>query len=154
MKIKLMIGKGEGPNELAAFDAALFDAGIANYNLIILSSIIPEKAIIELKKNISNIKEHGNKLYVVLSKRIETKPGKEAWACLGWVQNKSGRGLFVEHHGSSEKEVVKAARESLTNMMKYRAEKYGKIKTKTMGIKCNKTPVCSLVCAVYKSEKW
>ena len=41
MKIIVTSGTGEGPTSLAAFDAALLDAGVANYNLICLSSIIP-----------------------------------------------------------------------------------------------------------------
>ena len=34
-------GTGEAATEPAAFDGALLDAGIANYNLIRLSSVIP-----------------------------------------------------------------------------------------------------------------
>jgi arginine decarboxylase len=40
MRIYVTTGKGEGPTPLAAFDAALIDAGIPNYNLIYLSSVI------------------------------------------------------------------------------------------------------------------
>ena len=39
--IVLSTGLGVGPTALAAFDAALLDAGVANYNLICLSSVIP-----------------------------------------------------------------------------------------------------------------
>ena len=41
MKIRLSSGRGEGPTPLAAFDAALLDAGVSNYNLLPLSSVIP-----------------------------------------------------------------------------------------------------------------
>ena len=41
--MKLYIAKaiGRGSTELAAFDAALVGAGVANFNLIRLSSVIP-----------------------------------------------------------------------------------------------------------------
>lgn len=38
MSIHLASGTGEGPTELAAFDAALMDAGVAIYNLLCPSS--------------------------------------------------------------------------------------------------------------------
>ena len=41
MTITLSTGTGEGPTPLAAFDAALVDAGVADHNLICLSSVIP-----------------------------------------------------------------------------------------------------------------
>jgi pyruvoyl-dependent arginine decarboxylase len=44
MNIHLSSGVGAGPTELAAFDAALMDAGLANYNLLCLSSVIPPNA--------------------------------------------------------------------------------------------------------------
>lgn len=39
MHIYVTTGTGEGPTPLAAFDAALINAGVANYNLICLSSV-------------------------------------------------------------------------------------------------------------------
>jgi arginine decarboxylase len=44
LEIQVTTGTGEGPTPLAAFDAALLDAGVANYNLILLSSVIPAGA--------------------------------------------------------------------------------------------------------------
>ncbi len=41
MDIKVVKGAGEASIPLSAFDAALKDAGIYNYNLITLSSVIP-----------------------------------------------------------------------------------------------------------------
>jgi len=154
MEIKITYGVGEASTKLAAFDKALFDAGIGNYNLIKLSSIIPKRAKIKLGKIKYNQKEYGYKLYVVLSKCIETKPKKEAWAGLGWVQDQIGRGLFVEIEGSSEEEVKNLINKSLKSMEEYRSEKYGKINHKIVGIKCKNKPVCALVCAIFKSEGW
>jgi len=154
MEIRITCGVGEASTKLAAFDMALFSAGIANYNLIRLSSIIPEGVKIKSGKVNWNQKEHGYKLYVVLSKYIETSKGKEACAGLGWMQDKTGKGLFVEHYGSSNKEVRCLIKKSLKNIREYRVGKYGKICQKLIGIKCKGKPVCAIVCAVFKSEKW
>jgi len=156
MEIKVTYGVGEGPTELAAFDKALFDAGIANYNLIKLSSVIPPNSTVKVGKIDWNDKAHGDKLYVVLSEKRESKPGKEAWAGLGRViaLNDSCKGLFVEHEGGSEREVKGLIEKSLASMVKYRRDEYGPVQIKIQGVKCRKYPVCSLVGAVYKSEGW
>ncbi len=49
MKIYISSGRGTGPTSLSAFDAALNEAGVANYNLIRLSSIIPPDSKIILQ---------------------------------------------------------------------------------------------------------
>ncbi|MCJ7816384.1 MAG: pyruvoyl-dependent arginine decarboxylase [Candidatus Aenigmarchaeota archaeon] len=67
MEIKVTHGTGEGPTALAAFDKALYDAGIGNYNLIKLSSVIPGNSKVIIEKIDWNEKEHGYKLYAVLS---------------------------------------------------------------------------------------
>ena len=49
MDIKVVCGVGSGKTALSAFDSALKDAGVYNYNLITLSSIIPPDSIISKK---------------------------------------------------------------------------------------------------------
>lgn len=155
-KIIVTWGVGEGNTSLAAFDAALFDAGIANYNLITLSSVIPEGFEPKVKKIDFNNQEHGYRLYLVLANAQESEISIDAWAGLGWVMNKdnSQKGLFVEHHGHSEKEVKNLITETLNSMTKYRKDEYGPINFKTVGIKCKDKPVCALVAALYKTEDW
>jgi arginine decarboxylase len=67
-KIIVTKGVGEGQTELAAFDGALVNAGIANYNLIYLSSVIPVGAKVLVRRYSGSEKEFGHKLYVVMSK--------------------------------------------------------------------------------------
>lgn len=157
MKIEIVTGTGVGETELSAFDNALFNAGVANYNLIPLSSVIPPKAeIVFSKKRKEYPKEYGHKLYVVMAESYATVVGEEAWSGIGWVHHSdgSGKGLFVEHDGRSEKDVVAQITSSLNSMSEYRPEERGEIYHKTSGIKCEDKPVCSLVVAVYKSEGW
>ena len=154
--IKVTKGTGEGPTELAAFDKALQDAGIANYNLIYLSSIIPPDYEPKREKPTPDPNKFGHKLYVVIASEKQSEVGKEAWAGIGWVMaedNKSG-GLFVEHHGEREEEVRDLITKSLNSMKSNRKEKYGEIQYEIAGIKCESNPVCALVAAVYKSEEW
>ncbi len=155
MKIIITSGTGTGPTPLAAFDAALFAAGVANYNLIPLSSIIPPGSIVKRGRFTKPADEYGRRLYVVMAARKETHPGKHAWAGLGWTQLKAdGRGLFVEQSGSSRKEVKTAIHATLEAMIATRGISFGTPHMQSVGVKCEGQPVCALAIAVFKSEGW
>ncbi len=159
MNIHLCSGLGSGPTKLSAFDSALNDAGIANYNLIKLSSVIPPKTIIkEIEGNLpSKIRpgQWGDRLYVVMAeKRVDT-PNVEAWAGIGWVQDqKTGKGLFVEHEGESEKAVRRDIKQSLVALMATRNVDFGEIRMRVIGKTCTHHPVCALVVAIYQASNW
>jgi len=53
---------GEGKTNISALDTGLMNAGIANYNLIYLSSVIPKGSMAKIKKLKSKKDEYGNKL--------------------------------------------------------------------------------------------
>jgi arginine decarboxylase len=157
MEIHVASGVANGPTELSAFDAALYAAGVANFNLIQLSSVIPPNSkIIEYADKISEIKgDWGDKLYVVKADYRTSVPGAEAWAGIGWVVDQSnGQGLFVEHEGENKGQVERQIRHSLKALMKTRGIDFGKIHMKVDGILCEHDPVCATVVAVYKSETW
>lgn len=153
-KIIVTHGSGEGRTNISAFDSALMQAGIANYNLICLSSVIPKASRIKIEKFKTRENEYGNKLYVVMARCDQKNFGEEAWAGLGWIQDKNGRGLFVEHKGESEKSVIRLIKNSIEDMRQYRKYQYGNLKYFVSGIKCKDKPVCALVMAVYQSEEW
>jgi arginine decarboxylase len=156
MDIKVTYGAAEGLTKLSAFDKALFNAGIGNYNLIRLSSVIPDGSNVNIEKINWNYREHGYRLYVVLSKCFETIRNNYAYAGLGWITQRThiGKGFFVEHCNSSEEGVKNKIIKSLKDFQEYRKEEYGNIHYKIVGIKCRDRPVCSVVCAVFKSESW
>jgi len=52
VKILITDGVGTGPTRLAAFDAALQIAGIGDFNLIELSSIVPNGSEIIIKNTL------------------------------------------------------------------------------------------------------
>ena len=96
---------GRARTELAAFDAALVTVRVASYNLIRLSSVIPpNREVIDVDR--CPLDDHGawgDRLYCVYAGQRTSTPGEQVWAGVGWVQDdRTGRGLFVEHEGSSE----------------------------------------------------
>jgi arginine decarboxylase len=157
MQIKLVTGIGTGPTKLSAFDSALNHAGVANYNLIRLSSIIPPDANIKVSDTPPTKLPGvwGDKLYVVMAEMRVDTPNTEAWAGIGWVQDKkTGKGLFVEHEGNSKHTVEEDIRQSLQALMATRNIDFGDIHMQVVGRTCKHEPVCALVLAVYGSEGW
>ena len=160
MKIHLASGIGTGPTTLAAFDAALNDAGIANYNLLRLSSVIPPQS--EIIQNLTSSipakdlpGEWGDRLYLVMAEQREDKPNAEAWAGVGWVQDsETKKGLFVEHEGNSEKQVRRDITQSLVALMATRNVDFGPINMQVIGRTCTIHPICAMVVAVYQTSDW
>ncbi len=157
MKIKLSSGIGLGPTQLSAFDSALNHAGVANFNLIKLSSVIPPSSTIENSEEpLKGLPgEWGDRLYVVMAEERTNVPNEEAWAGIGWVQDlDTGKGLFVEHEGNSEKSVRDDITQSLQALMATRNVNFGEIQMKVVGTTCKHLPVCALVVAVYQASDW
>ena len=154
--IYVTYGTGEGRTNLAAFDAALWDAGIANHNLIKITSIIPDHTQVICQRIDFNDINYGHKLYVVLAECQEASPGKEAWAGLGWILTslQGGPGIFVEACGSDGPAVVTEIRETLKDMSSYRRKQFGTVQNKIVSIECKDKPVCAVVAAVYRVEGW
>jgi len=161
LTIEVTSGAGSGPTTLAAFDAALQDAGIADFNLIPLSSVIPRGSEVRTSgirtvDRLPRTPRWGDRLYVVLAAAPVEKPNEEAWAGLGWVQvAATGEGLFAEHHGASEHQVAADIHATLTDMTQRRSSvDFGPVQSVIRGIVCDTRPVCSLVAASYMSAGW
>ncbi|MFA5136491.1 MAG: pyruvoyl-dependent arginine decarboxylase [Patescibacteria group bacterium] len=162
MDIYISSGKGTGKTPLSAFDNALFNAGIHNYNLIVLSSIIPPGSIIKEKKYKSNPQEYGHRLYVVMSENRSREHNKCIGAAIGWYQIEDGRGVFVEHKttGESEEAVVSNLNieimNSLSDLCRLRNIPFNRQKAHMKSSVSKITELASsvLVAAVYKSEPW
>lgn len=156
MLIRITTGTGESKTKKSAFDRALCDAGISNYNIIKLSSVIPEGSEIVEEKVSPGEDEHGHRLYVVMAEGYQTRPGMKAVAGLGWVKanHKGGKGIFIESTGTGREEVVRSIRESIKSMLSYRPEEHGEITVKLAERECTGDVACAIVAAVYKSEGW
>jgi arginine decarboxylase len=154
MRIVVTKGQGCGRTPLSAFDHALFEAGIHNYNLLPLSSVIPPGALIEESVFSPSGDEWGHRLYIVMIRGVAMIPGTETWAGIGWVQTDDGRGLFVEHADASRDNVVDMIHLSLEDMIGYREQKFGDVHYVVQGGKCVDRPVCAVVAATYQSQGW
>jgi arginine decarboxylase len=154
LTIVLTTGVGHAPTPLSSFDAALYEAGIGDANLIALSSVIPQAAELVEKRPELPPEAWGHRLYVVLAQETATVPGQQAWAGIGWVRDETGRGLFVEHHGPDEDGVRADIAASLDSMRTYRPQHFGPVEMLLRGTQCEGAPATALVSAVYQSQGW
>lgn len=151
---------GTGPTPVAAFDAALQGAGIADLNLIRLSSVIPTgaKVVIDLSERpplVGSNAGWGDRHYVVYADARTSQPGAVAAACVGWVQDlESGAGLFVEIEGDDEARVRAEVLASLDAMVTSRGVEMGAPTLLSRSITCTGDPVCALVVASFTTESW
>ena len=148
---------GRAATELAAFDQALIGVGAADFNLVRLSSVIPPGSTVVESTRRPHLEgaTWGDRLYVVYAEQRVNTPGKEAWAGVGWVQDRdSGRGLFVEHEGDDERQVRNDINASLQDLQNNRGVDFGPIRMQVIGAECQADPVCALVLCAYRSEPW
>ena len=144
---------GTGATLLSAFDGALMAAGVADFNLIRLSSVIPRPAVITTTTE-PLAGEHGDRLHCVWAAGYAEHPGEIAWAGLGWVRDESGRGLFVEHHAGSEESVLELIHKSLADMNARRGGGYGPVETAVVSVHNEGQPACALALATYTVTGW
>lgn len=156
MKIQISKGTGTGPTEIAAFDQALVKAGVANFNLIYLSSVLPPGSdVVVADKPTRPVGDWGDRLYMVIAQKRTILRNQEVWAGIGWIQDeKTKQGLLVEHEGHSEQEVREDIQHSLEALAKNRKMSFGPVNMAVTGIKCVDKPVCALVVAVFESASW
>jgi len=67
MEIVVAAGVGRGPTELSALDAALAGAGVANYNLVTVSSVVPADGQVRVADRVPDRGPAGHALTVVLA---------------------------------------------------------------------------------------
>jgi arginine decarboxylase len=156
MKINIATGTGVGPTELAAFDHALVSAGVANFNLIYLSSVLPPGSEVEiLDKPAKPIGGWGDRLYVVMAQMRTSQRNQQVWAGIGWMQDpKTKKGLLVEHEGHTEEEIRADIKNSLTALAQNRNMEFGPMHMVVVGKTCVSLPVCALAVAVFESSEW
>lgn len=94
MRIEVVWGAGEGRTDLGAFDVALADAGVANYNLVTFSSVVPPDATVATVGTHEAFYPVGAPVGVVLA-ATHAEPGERAAAGLGWALAEEG-GVFME----------------------------------------------------------
>jgi arginine decarboxylase len=153
--IHLWSGTGEGPTPQGAFDAALIDGGAANCKRLRESSLIaPNSRIVCAKPNAA---PHGNgqRLFVVISKMQQSRPGRHAHAGIGWVQrNDDGSGLFIDLHDDTRERLEHDLHAAFGAIPSLRDPVYGPVQTAFASRRCDGLPVCAIVVAAYARELW
>ena len=153
-KIIVVKGIGEGSTALSAFDDALHDAGIENFNLVELSSVIPKDSLIEIKDKFNLNHEVGRIQPVVLSHTESDEKGMEISAGLGWALADEG-GVFIEISGCFGQDHCESKIESsLNEMVKRRVWNWNKQFNKLIAKTIVKDKFSSVVvCAIYTYSK-
>lgn len=164
MNIHITSAHGEAHTELAAFDQALNKSGIADRNLLYLSSVIPPGTDLVIHSDAGiDAKDipgsWGDRLYVVRAEKRTSVPGETVSTGIGWVyEPRTKKGLFVEHEGNSESEVSDLIERSLSGLMENRGIDP---KDWTQGMQVHTATchdkgqaVCSLTVAVYQASDW
>jgi arginine decarboxylase len=157
LTIRVSSGTGFGRTRLSAFDAALRDAGVADFNLIRLSSVIPPGShVVEVAGPDQLPGAHGDALYCVYADAYASTPGEQAWAGVAWSQRDDGSsaGLFVEHHGSTQSTVQRDLAASLEDLSLGRGGMYRPAGTVLASATCVDHPVAAVVIATYRSSGW
>jgi arginine decarboxylase len=110
MRVHVVSGLGRGPTETAAYDAALADAGVHNYNLVPVSSVLPADAAVESVDTVPSLGPAGARLTVVQS-RSSSRSGRIV-AGLGWATG-PGPGIVYEAAGRDPETVRRSIRRGL-----------------------------------------
>ncbi|WP_254272388.1 pyruvoyl-dependent arginine decarboxylase [Haloarcula marina] len=110
--IRVVWGAATGPTALSSYDAALAEAGVHNYNLVTLSSVIPAGPAIEIVGTAPDLGPPGEALEVVQS-AATAAPGEQAAAGIGWARTADGPGIFYEVDGTDPEAVRAEIREGL-----------------------------------------
>ena len=101
-------GAAEGDTELNAFDNALLAAKVGNLNLIRVSSVLPQGALLlEEPPPITP----GALVPTVYSVHVSARPGDTVAAAIGIGVAEGSHGMIYESHGRSRQEVESAVRQ-------------------------------------------
>ena len=99
-KAFLTKGVGRHKERLASFELALRDAGIAEFNLVTVSSIFPPHCKMVTKRDGLKELDPGQILFVVMSRTESNEPHRHLAASVGVAipKDRSMYGYLSEHH--------------------------------------------------------
>jgi len=120
-KIFFTKGVGKSKDQLTAFEYALRDAGIAPYNIVTVSSILPPGAkVVSRKEGLKHLKP-GQVVFVVMARAASNEPNRLLAASIGSAvpADKKQHGYLSEHHafGVTEKKAADFAEDLAASML-------------------------------------
>lgn len=127
----LVAGDADGPFELVAFDNALRKAGIAELNLVPVSSIWPVGCKIVKWRKL----EPGTIVPLVISKICSSTPGQKIAAAVGIAISETSHGMVSEYHdvGITQKMAARTAEDMVRYMMERRGLEPTKVTSVSAG---------------------
>lgn len=155
LTIRVSRGAAAGRTRLGAFDNALRAAGVADFNLVRLSSVIPPRSVVYEAEPGEQIRGgHGDVLYSVYADAYATISDQSAWAGITWAQHEDGAGLFAESSGWSRQLVEWELEQTMAAMIESRPAGFRPAGTVLSSITCQAEPVCAVVVASYRCVPW
>ena len=120
-KMFLTKGVGRASAKLASFEAALRDAGIAEYNLVRVTSIFPPRCKIISRDHGVKLLDPGQILFIVLADNATNEPNRLIASSIGLAmpKDKNTYGYLSEHHsyGETEEKAGEFAEELAAEML-------------------------------------
>lgn len=106
-KIFFTKGVGVHKDRLASFESALRDAGVAPYNLVLVSSIFPPNCKTVSKEEGAKLLSPGQVLFTVYARNDTDEPDRLIAASVGVAlpADTSQHGYLSEHHSFGETEI-------------------------------------------------
>ncbi len=129
--IRLVWGTGHAATAKASFDTALAEAGLHQYNLRELSSVIPAEAALELVGAAPDLGPTGNAMDVVLARKT-SPPGARASAGLAWARGDDDAGIFYEVEDTDPETVRDLLRAGIERGCYIRDIDYSGVETKVV----------------------
>jgi arginine decarboxylase len=149
--IRVVWGSATGPTATSAYDAALAAGNVHNYNLVTVSSVVPEGPPVEVVGTAPDLGPAGNRLTVVQGREsVGPGDGSPAVAGLGWAREPAGRGIFYEaagHDPETVREEIDAGLDRGSTLRDWSlAETDVVVRERAGDPDCH---TCTVVCAVY-----
>ncbi len=103
-KVFLTKGVGKDKEKLTSFELALRNAGIAQFNLVSISSIFPPNCKLISKNTGLSMLEPGQIIYTVISRNCTCEPHRLITSSVGMAipKNRAQYGYLSEHAGFGE----------------------------------------------------
>jgi len=94
-RFTLVCGAGEGDTPLTAFDAALLEAGVGNFNLVRVSSVLPAGVSQAERLDLPV----GSVVFIAYGSHRSSSAGERIAAAIGVARSPGGPGMIMEYAG-------------------------------------------------------
>jgi arginine decarboxylase len=104
--VRVVWGVGTAATAVASYDTALAEANLHDYNLLQVSSVLPEGAAVEAVGRAPDLGPAGG-LIPVVQARVTAREPAELTAGLGWVVTEGGSGVVYEAAGETDEVTIR-----------------------------------------------